>query len=286
MNELQEINPEGKIAESNKLIREMFDFTVTKRQLDLIYAIISLVSPTDTKFMEYKLSYETIAKIFNPKNPRTEIVQKDIEHAIKNIMNSCFRIKSDKNVDEYYHWVEKAKNYKDKKYIVFKLSEEVQQFYIQLSGDYTIYLLQDLLALSTMFQANLFRWLSCNGGFDNNVKISIEDAKLEFYGDADLPTKKLITKIDSALVAIRKRTNVEASYVQIKKGRKITHLEFTIMNNYQKDYTSNQKSPEQYAKEAERKKAMWKENLEMKRKITELEKKLAEKEENDKNGDQ
>lgn len=278
MNELKVINPEGKIAESNKLIREMFDFTVTKRQFDLIYVIISLVTPSDTKFTEYKLSYETIAKIFNPKNPRTEIIQKDVEHVIKDIMNSCFRIKTENNIDDYYHWVEKAKNYKDKKYIVFKLNEEVQQFYLQLKeGEYTIYLLKDLLALSTLFQANLFRWLSSNGGFKNNVKISIDDAKVLFYGNKELTTKKLTVKLNSALDVINRKTNIEASYNQIKEGKKIAYLEFKIENNYKLiEKLKPTKSPEQFVKEAQRKKAMWQENIEMKNKIMMLEKELAE----------
>ena len=141
--EITVLDTESKIAESNKLIREMFDFTVTKKQFDLIYAVISLVKETDTEFTEYKLSYGSIGMIFNPMNPRTEIVQSDIQKAIKSIMKSCFRIKEDEDTENYYHWVEMAKNKKKERYITFKINKEVQQFYLQLKkGSYTIYLLK------------------------------------------------------------------------------------------------------------------------------------------------
>lgn len=248
------INPEKQIAENTKLIREMFDFTVTKRQFDLIYAIISLVKPTDNEFKEYVLSYQEVAKIINPKNPYTDIVEKDIEKTIKEIMKSCFRIQTDET-DYYYHWVEKAKNNKKAKTISFKLNCEVQQFYLQLNkGEYTVYLLKDLLALSTIFQANLFRWLCCNSGFYNDVEINIEKAKLCFYGK-NIESNAFIRKVESALTIINKRTNISATYEKIKSGRKIISLKFNIKNNYIKEKKSRSRAKTKA--DIEKNKEMW-----------------------------
>lgn len=272
MTEIQEFDVKQSIAESTKLVREMFDYTVTKRQFDLIYAIISLVKPTDNEFMEYRIPYKAIGKIFNPANPDCQITYKDIEKAITGIMKSCFRIKRDENIEKYYHWVEDAENHKDEKYIIFKLSKEVQQFYLRLNEDnYTVYVLKDILDLSTLFQANLFRWLSCNAGFKNNINISIENAVWAFNGK-DIQTKHLISKIDAALKVINEKTNIEASYEKVKTGKTITSLNFKINNKYTKPQKI--KTAAQMQRDAKQGKKLWQENMEMKKQIKELECKI------------
>lgn len=265
------ITPENQIADSTKLIREMFDFTVTKRQFDLIYAIISLVKPTDNEFKEYVISYHEVAKIINPKNPYTKVVEKDIEKAINEIMKSCFRIQTDKK-KYYYHWVERAEEDQESKTVSFQLNKEVQQFYIQLNkGEYTVYLLKDLLALSTMFQANLFRWLCCNSGFSNGVEIDIEKAKLCFYGK-EIETKTFIRRIESALKNINEKTNISATYEKIKLGKKITSLKFNIKNNYVKEKKES-RSRTRTKGDIERSKEMWQICLDTQEKCSILEKK-------------
>ena len=45
-----------KIAESTLLIREAFDYVATKRQLDLIYVIISMIGKNDDEFKTYDVN--------------------------------------------------------------------------------------------------------------------------------------------------------------------------------------------------------------------------------------
>lgn len=267
MIEIQKFDTEQKIAESNRLIRNMFDSTFTKRQMDLIYAIISLVKPEDDEFKTYHISYKAIGEIFNPSNPDCTVTIKDIDKAVKGIVNKAFRMEDDKKI-KYYQYVHDAEIDKEEKYIEFTLSKKVQEFYLQLQkGEYTSFLLKDILALSTNFQINLFRWLACNAGFKNTVKINIEDAKLHFYGK-EVVTSRLIEKLDSALKAINERTNINATYIKIKTGKTITSLEFSIDNKYIKPV--KQKTPAQIKAEQERSKAMWQENQELKEEIARL----------------
>lgn len=69
------IDESYKIAESTIMIREAFNYVATKRQLDLIYAIISLINKDDDIFKTYEISFKEIAKIYNPQNPRTKEVK-------------------------------------------------------------------------------------------------------------------------------------------------------------------------------------------------------------------
>ena len=264
---IQEFDTKQAIAESNRLIRNMFNSTFTKRQMDLIYAVISLVKPEDDEFTEYVITYEAIGKIFNPTNPDCTVTIKDIEKAAKGIMNKSFQMEDEEWI-EYFHYVRSAKLNKKTKTLKFKIDDEVKPFYLELKkGKYTSFLLKDILALSTTFQMNLFRWLACNAGFNNDITIPIEDAKIHFYGK-EIETKGLVRKIDSALEVINQRTNINATYAKITSGRKITGLKFTIDNKYIKPV--KQKTPAQKEAEAERNKAMWQENQELKEEIARL----------------
>ncbi len=236
MEEIQIINENNKIIENTKLIREMFDSNFSKRQMDLIYSIISLIQPDDNEFVEYQLSYDVIGRLFNPSNPYCKITINDIEKSIKGIMNKSFQIESDKEIT-YYHYVKSSKLNKEEKYISFKIDNEVREFYLQLkTGEFTVFLLKDILALSTIFQCNLFRWLACNSGFNNKIRIKIDDAKSIFYGNDKITTSRLIEKIDNSLNVINKKTNINASYEKVKGMDKktIAFLDFHIINNYKK----------------------------------------------------
>lgn len=271
MTEIQEFDTGQSIAESTRLIRNMFDNSLTKRQMDLIYAVISLVKPTDEDFKEYIISYYAIGKIFNPANPDCSVTVKDIEKAVKGIMNKSFRMEDDAEVS-YYHYVSHAKINKKDRNIKFKLDDEVKQFYVQLQkGEFTNFLFKDILALSTTFQMNLFKWLTCNAGFNNDVEISVDKAKLHFYGK-EVETKELTRRIDAALEKINNKTKISASYEKIKTGKTITALKFTINNKYIKPVKPKKlKSEAQMIAEKERQKAMWERNIELQKRVDELE---------------
>lgn len=274
---LHSIDDTYKIVESTEMIREAFNYVATKRQLDLIYAIISLIKKEDTAFTEYKISFSDIARIYNPKNPNTKEIKKCVNEATNKIMDSHFQITDSSGIINKYHWIEKCRIDNENKVIYFKLSEDVRNFYLGLKeNSYTIYLLKDLLALSTLFQANLFRWLTCHSGFNNSIQIKIEDAMLHFYGSV-INGNEFVRKLDSALKVIKDKTCVSATYEKIKGAHgKIVELKFNITNNYHfmYDIPQKQKTQNEMIASSKRKKEMWKENIDMKRKIAELENQL------------
>lgn len=231
-NEKVEILDTAKIAENTEMIREAFNYVTTKRQLDLIYAIISLVHVNDNQFTEYIIPYREIAKLYNPANPDSNEIKKYVEEATNKIMDSHFSIRKNERIYKY-HWVDMCYIDDKEKVISFKLKDEVRNMYLNLKENtHTVYLLNDLLSLSTLFQANLFRWLSCNSNFSNDIPITINNAKQMFYG-GEIETSSFIRKLDSAINAINKKTKLTVSYKKIRNSQhQISTLSFNIKNNY------------------------------------------------------
>lgn len=131
-------------------------------------------------------------------------------------MNKSFRIKTDKKTKHYY--IEYAEVNEEERYIDFRLNQDVKQFYLKLrKEEYTVFLLDNIIKLSTAFQLYLSKWLSCNSNFKNDVSITTDDAKLRFYCDTSIRIANFIRKLDSAIRMINAKKNLSVNYQRINK---------------------------------------------------------------------
>lgn len=230
---IKNLDKDAKIAESTKVAREAFNYVVTKHQLDIIYMIISLVQPDDNNFTKYSIPLREIAKLLNPANPDSAIIKNDVLKAVRKIMDSHFEI-YDKESEKIlmFHWIEAAELDLKNKKVEFILKDQVRQFYLLLKqGEYTVYKLQDMLNLSSLFHANVFRWCMSNSGFNNKIFISLEQAKLKFDSNKT-ETKEFNRKLDRAIKAINDKTNLDVKYSIERTGRNINGYNFKIKNKY------------------------------------------------------
>lgn len=221
------------VVEKNDFITQMFENTATKAQMDLIWAVISMVKPEDTKFTTYKITYSDYAKILNPKSPDSSRTKKDIEFALKNIMQSYFRICTDK-INFYYHWVDTAEDHKDEKFFLFRINDEVRDFYLQIKDNKTYLLTRELNAMSTIFQANVYRWCKLKQGFENKVHIDLDEAIRIFYNGKYIEPRELTRRIKLALEKINSKTTLQVSFEIKKKNCKTVGYDFMIKNTYKK----------------------------------------------------
>lgn len=216
------------IAETNDLILNMFKNTATKSQMALIYTIIAKVKPTDTEFTTYKITYKEYAELICPTNPRTKKINNLVRHSIFSIMQSCFCLYTDKK-ERYYHWVECAENVPDEKYFEFRLSKDIQKFYLDINNqDITYLILEELLSMQTNYQANVYRWCRLKAGFKNKVYISIEDAKRIFNQDESIATFKFTEKLNRAIQKINSKTTLNIKYETVKSRQNIIGYNFII----------------------------------------------------------
>ena len=176
MQEIKEINLGGRIAESTRLVKTIFSEELTKKQLDLIMCIISLVRKEDNHFYTYVLPLKEVKQIICQSNPRTAEVKETLKKAVKGLKKACFTIQ-DEDSDTYYSWIEMARLDWKKETLTIRLSEDVAQFYLQLQDHLLVYQLENILKLSTLTQTRIYQWAYSKKGFKNDVSISVEDAK-------------------------------------------------------------------------------------------------------------
>lgn len=233
MNELTKLNPDAKIVESNKLLREMVANRTNKMQLDIILAVIALAPEDADGFLEYQISIDEFCRLINAKNPHK--YRDEVKAAIGDIMGCFFWVKSE-GEETAYHFVETATISDDKKIVKFQISNKVAKFFLDIKDSATIYALRDLLSMHTLFQANVFSWCQAKCNFNNEILLSIEDAKLLFNGKKPIETKYLLRKLDDAVALINEKTPLEVDFEPVRAGRNITALKFWIKNNYHKTH--------------------------------------------------
>lgn len=268
MEKISKIDKKNTIVEDLRLVDCVFNATLTKKQLDLILWIISMVNKTDKDFKTYEIPLEIIAELYNPANPRREETKKTIRTALKSIINSSFCIMGEET-ESYYHWVEMCKIDWDKNVVYLRLSNEVRNFYLELGKQNLTYTLENILALRTLTDARLYQWAYGKKGFKNEVFISIEDAKLLFCGKEELETYDFLTKyLDQSIKRINEKTDLTLSYEKVRKSgvnkNKISSLKFTIECNYK---VSKSRTKAQVKYDKEKNIALWQERNNLKEEL-------------------
>lgn len=271
MQEIKEINLGARIAESTRLVKSIFSEELTKKQLDLIMCIISMVRKEDDHFYTYVIPLKELKKIICPSNPRTIEVKEVLKKSVKGLKKACFTIQ-DENSDTYYSWIEMARLDWKKETLTIRLSEDVAQFYLRLQDHFLVYQLENILKLSTITQTRIYQWAYSKKDFKNDVSITVEDAK-EFFGCKNVRTVDFTRKyLEPALKVINDRTDLNIKYEKVKADKqykqKITSLKFTIECDYQKP--KKVRTLSQQKNDKEKSLAMWKENKFLDEKNTEL----------------
>lgn len=265
MQEIDVVNFNGVVIESIQLVKAIFSESMTKKQLDLILYIVSLVQKDDEKFHTYVIPLSEVKKIICESNPRTEEVKNILKREVKALKKACFTIE-DEYSTSWYGWIDFARIDWKKETLTIRLSDEVAKFYLQLNEHKLIFTLRNMLKLSTLTQARLYQWAYSKTGFPES-SLSIDDAIKIFYGIKPIRNIDFLRKhLEPAIKAINERTDIEIEYEKIKADtsnkRKITSLKFKVKSKYQK-----QKKPRKASQiESDRKKSreMWKENEKLK----------------------
>lgn len=274
MTKIEKINLNGTIAESIEMVRMLFCDNFTKRHLDMLLAIISMADKNN-KDLAFEVPVQEFAKIYNPSNPWGSQTKSKIHKIVEDMMDLKFGIHN-KNLHKtfWYHWVKSVGEPDDiNETITIVLSDDVKKFFIQLHDKYFIYTLKNILALRTLTEACIYHWAYAKKGFNNDIPISIDDAKLYFCGRTDISNAEFIrTHLKPALKRINEKTDLHIEYEKVcadKTDRRIiTSLKFKIECNYEKK-PAKKRSESQVKYDKERGKAMYKELQETKEELQE-----------------
>ena len=240
----------------------MFSDYCTKHHINLIFALLSLYNDND-KAVSYKIKIKELCKIYSPTNARIKDIRQLTKKAAEDLMDLQFTIPNKgKKTLKLHHWVETVEipeNPSDDDYAEIVLGKGIEEYFSQIKEQNLVYSLKYILALSTLTEAKIYRWAYSKKGFNNDVPISIEDAKLLFVGKTTINTTDFIRyPLTSAIKKINKKTDLHIEFEPVRADStyktKITSLKFKIncKCSPKKTRTESQKNSDK-----ERSKKMW-----------------------------
>ncbi len=163
-----------------------------------------------------------------------------VKEAVKEILEKPLYIPKDEDSNSFLmlNWVASAEYKEGEGVVEFEISKKLRPYLLSVKERFLKYKLENILSLSNNYSIRLYEilkdWLEVNKRYNKKAEkvISLSDFRemLEIpksYSAHDI--KRHI--LDKSKKELLEKTDITFNYKEIKSGRKITHLKFTITDN-------------------------------------------------------
>ena len=246
--EVNKIKNNAVATMNNQLIQARYSLTIEEQRIFL--ALISLISPDDEDFKNYKIPVSTITELTRTKHKNMYRV---LNEATDRLMQRILKIEvideNNKRVFKKFSFISYAEYKEGEGYLIVGIDERLKPFLLKLKEKYTNIPLEYIFPLRSIYAIRLYELLKQyeNTGFrvdylpDLREMLGVEP---EEYPRFDNFERRVIKQ---AIKEINEKTDIEVSYKKKRTGRKITHIEFKIKPKNAKigDTTETKKPPSQ-----------------------------------------
>ena len=230
------------VVKHNSLIRSRYDYTLA--ELRLVITIASMIRPEDKDFHEYAVQAKEYAELMDAD---AHNIRKAVKELGEMLLSKPLKIPTPNGfaICNWFAWYE----YKDGM-IYCSFHPKLKPYLLQLQEMFTKYNLENILKFKSAYSIRIYEiaksW-ETKGEFSyptDEFKDMIGAAnKYSAYYDF----KRYV--LNRALKEIDKLSDIELSYKEKRRGRKVTDLIFTIKKK-KDDYLSSRKSFIDYIRKA------------------------------------
>lgn len=234
------------VAQSNALISAHYKQNYTIQEQRTVLWVISEIHKEDYFNGQYKnksirISSQKYAEIMgiSVKN-----VYRDAKEIGERLMSKVLKLETEKGW-EMFHWFSSMEYIKTEAVIDVVVSNKVIPHIIDLKSNFTKFKLNNILFLNSSYAIKLYQILAQFKSLGVRT-IQLDDLR-SMLGIELLKTYQLYGKIKSKILEISKKeinknTDLTISYIEIKKGRKVDSIKFTITDKNELPEDSDQSS--------------------------------------------
>lgn len=232
------------VTQSNHLIEARHTKPLTAREQKIVLTMVSMIQPTDKDFMDYRISIREFHEMLglSGREHYTEI-----KEITRELMSKSVEIPKGDGSWLLANWVSSAEYIKGEGAIALSFSPKLLPYLLQLKTAFTSYQLSNILSLKSTYSIRLYelmkkwqhlgRW-ECPVD-DLKLKLGIGDGKYKQYGH--FKSKAL----NVALKEINEKTDLLIKVKEIKKGRKVDKIDFSIQHFKEKEIRLPKKQKEE-----------------------------------------
>lgn len=220
------------VTKSNYFImNSSYDLSLEEQKI--ILTLASMVQPSDEEFQPYIFKIADFMKLLGveDKSKYTEIPK-----ITKELMKKVFEIQEGKTLIQTA-WLSGVKYEKGTGYVELTFSPYLKPYMLKLNNMFTQYKLGNILNMKSKYSPRIYELLKCNEFKKQGyIEIEVEELRKLLRADNIYPLyndfKRFV--IERTQKELKKISDINFDFEEIKTGRKVTSLKFYIKTNKSK----------------------------------------------------
>lgn len=217
------------VTKSNYFImNSSYDLSLEEQKI--ILTLASMVQPSDEEFKPYEFRISDFIELLGVEN---QAKYTEIPKITKELMKKVFEIHEGNKIIQVA-WLSSAEYEKGTGFVNLEFSPKLKPYMLQLKEKFTQYQLANVLTMKSKYSPRVYEILKCNE-FKKQGYIEIEVQELRkllkaeniypLYNDFK---RKIVQQTQKEL---KKLSDINFEFEEIKTGRKVTSLKFYIKSN-------------------------------------------------------
>ena len=202
-------------------------YSLNAMEQKIVIYLISKIKPEDKEFAWYDFEIREFCKVCridynNGKN------YKDVKEAIENLQKKQFSVENENGIKMLCAWISKAKQQKGNGTIRIRLDEDLREYLLAVSKNFTQCQLCSILLMKSQYSPRiyellkLYTWMGvCSFDIDK-LKRQLVCENYERFPDF----KRNV--LDIAVREINEFTDIEVSWEPVKIGKRIAQIKFIV----------------------------------------------------------
>ena len=246
------VNKDYLVTQSNGLVDARYHEPLTARQQKIVLSVVSQVQIEDEDFKMYEIRIRDFHELLGLEG---EPKYTDLRKITEEILKKSLEITREKGRLLQVNWFSSIEYFEHEGRMEFSFDPKLKPYLLDLKKAYTSYRLSNILSLNSAYSIRLYELMK-KWEYLGKWEVTVENLKdrlgtknksYDAYGNF----KNRI--INPAISELNGKTDVIISFNEIKKGRKVISLEFTIRNAPEREIKlpEPRKKPEQPKKQIE-----------------------------------
>lgn len=222
------MNQENLVVKHNKLIEAKGKMEFTLLEQKMLLALVSEITLEDDDLNTYQINIRKFLGLSGHRSIGGKDY-KNVHNIAENLMEKVIRIKEDDGSTLSVAFLSSAKTTEKNDYVELSFDKNLKPYLINLKEQFTKYQLENILKLNSGYSIRIYELLK---QYEKIRKRKFEiDTLKEFLGIGNkyerfYDFERFVLKV--SMKEINKHTDIDIDYDKIKRGRRITHIAFSI----------------------------------------------------------
>ena len=222
-------NKDYLVTKSNYFIMNC-NYDLSLEEQKLILTLSSMVQPTDEEFKPYTFKIAEFIELLGVEN---QAKYTEIPKITKELMKKVFEIQEGNTLLQVA-WLSSARYEKGSGMVTLKFSPDLKPYMLQLKEKFTQYQLGNILSMKSKYSPRIYEILKCNEFKKQGyIEIEIVDLRNLLKAEDIYPRYNDFKRkvIEQSQKELKKNSDIDFDFEEIKTGRRVTSLKFYIHAN-------------------------------------------------------